>query len=923
MTPSKSLYLNDQGWSLCTTLDDPLSHLSVNPGRTPQGAASAGAEDNWEPVPREAVLNGRVVRGAVKHPLLRVAVTSDAGGGKSEALTWLATQWNRPRSGRIAVRISAERFFRTPLVNCNAVTIHGALLNVLAEECAKRVISAQKLPDDKHPPVLDAFRRLLERARHRGTLVLLVDGLDQIPQQSPLLDEVLTSGIWERCGMVVAGRPYALVARKQVFGGPAGLDGTHPLRWRFLRLEPLTKAQITRYLRLGEEGRPAYDDLPDGVQRMMGSPRVISYMRTLPPREYSQLTSAADLYERVLDRLIVESLNNSRDVRLLGHTGREDEVPSHWNDTQRLKIWELLGCIAYTQLFHSEPKFDPKLKKHVPVLNFGGVPPETPFLQFKKKLEQRYTSPSRGGMNWDWQAMAALGTPLRQGVFEADRGARGLNQIEFQDRTLLEFLVARHLATRGGDDEAQLLAQHVYRPDRPLTNEMYWVWQYLCELPEGVIAKTPQNWLRMVAPLYRPAFRINNSILGSGVRAVKSLLRKFGLKGIRCSSGDWSAERSTEMIFRSWPRLNALCEAGGAQEYAQSIRDEWWGEFEAIADGIQGVDRQRAALAFQEDFLNIPSGRVTLGSPAGHGRFDDANAAVWRRWLADALAASNPNAWLTSWIEARDRRRFFGVGAGREDSIAEWTGLWPELWQRERESAGEGFRSLEQVVFPNDEARQDDVPVEAFALGRSPVLNDWYRLFAPDHGLSPTPWAEDYHRYSAEGSQPAIFVSFYDAWAFCLWARFENQSCRLPWEHEWEHVAKLGVPWDWAYWWHETEFRHEKATAYQKDKPPETTPPTPAHANPATKALDPAPAGRGLGVMDQLGNVWEWCQDHYEGMARRAPSDAPGTAGRSRVLRGGSFNGSPVDCRATIRDLRHPSYIDGNGFRAARACSPR
>ncbi|MFN6108612.1 MAG: formylglycine-generating enzyme family protein, partial [Planctomycetaceae bacterium] len=141
---------------------------------------------------------------------------------------------------------------------------------------------------------------------------------------------------------------------------------------------------------------------------------------------------------------------------------------------------------------------------------------------------------------------------------------------------------------------------------------------------------------------------------------------------------------------------------------------------------------------------------------------------------------------------------------------------------------------------------------------------------------------------------------------------------------EWEYVAKYGVPdKDWPYWWGPT-FDHSKATAHRGEDqatPPCTTVPSPAHASPQTQQLDRA---RQVGVMDQLGNVWEWCQDHYEPIARRELSDAPGHPDRSRVLRGGSFFNYPDGCRASFRNHWHPSYIDVSfGFRAARACSPR
>lgn len=899
MTSSKGLYLHDHAWSLCKKFQTPFKHLSENTARAPQGPAAPQAASAWTAISRDDLLRGLIDAEREKLPAQRVVFLSDAGGGKSEALHWLAMQWNQPGSRRIAVRIPAELFFREPLSDCNPVTIHEKLLEILAESCASRVINTTDSTDQQRRRVLPSLHRHLERARHVGNLVLLIDGLDQVPQKSPLLDEVLTSRIWQRCTIVVAGRPYAIQTRQAIFDGPPNSPPADPLRWRFVRLEPLTADQVTRALRLGEEGRPKFQELPEGVQRLTSSPRVMSYMRKhLPPAEYAHLTSAADLYERVLQNLIVESAKNSRDVRLLGHTGSEANVPHSMSPLQVAKTLELLGCIAYTQVFHSHPSSDERDNPGERQLNFGGVKQGTPFLRFSELIAQRYSSTSREGMSWDWRAMAALGTPLKQGVFEADPSAPGLNQVEWQDRTLLEFLVARYLATQGQAEQAELLWQHIFRPDRTQTTEMYWVWQYLCEMPPKVVEGSERQWLRMIEVLYQPA------------------------KPADAPGTTWTAQRSTEMIFRSWPRLSALCDTGPTQQKASQIRDRWWGEFEEIAAGKQGAARQQAARDFQADFLSIPAGKVTLGSRSGRGRFDDRAAKNWRNEIAEAVAAPDFERWLAGWVSRRDAAgwRFFGEGPGREAQIRAWREFWPELVRRERAQANGGISLLEELFMPENEACQPDVPVDPFALGRSPVLNDWYRLFAPDHGLSGTPWAAAYKEYSGDGGQPAIFLSFYDAWAFCQWARFENQSCRLPWEHEWEHVAKLGVPWENDYWWHATVFLHDKATAFREGHPTKTTAPSQQHASPATQELDRQQGGVGRGVMDQLGNVWEWCQDQYEQVARRNPADAPGAVDRSRVLRGGSFHFNPVDCRSAIRFHWLPANIDLSiGFRAARA----
>ncbi len=163
---------------------------------------------------------------------------------------------------------------------------------------------------------------------------------------------------------------------------------------------------------------------------------------------------------------------------------------------------------------------------------------------------------------------------------------------------------------------------------------------------------------------------------------------------------------------------------------------------------------------------------------------------------------------------------------------------------------------------------------------------------------------------------PVVNVSWYAALAYARWA-----GKRLPTEAEWEFAARGGVD--------AAEF------------PWGSAPPSPARANYAASGLGTTtpvasyPASP-YGLYDMAGNVWEYCLDEWQvdfygrsGLENplagaepleRLLTDAFLAVTTRRVIRGGSWDGAPVNLRVAYRDS-HPPAGAGNhvGFRCAQS----
>ena len=220
------------------------------------------------------------------------------------------------------------------------------------------------------------------------------------------------------------------------------------------------------------------------------------------------------------------------------------------------------------------------------------------------------------------------------------------------------------------------------------------------------------------------------------------------------------------------------------------------------------------------------------------------------------------------------------------------------------------------------------IPIEELINGiiSNPPLKDFYlgiyevtqRLYQQVMGSNPS--------YFEGEDLPVESVTWYDAIDFCnklgeseglipcytingtsVICNFSANGYRLPTEAEWEYAARSGGRDDRKLSGTNNEYDLGSYAWYDENSENKTHPVGYKRPN-------------DLGLYDMSGNVWEWCWDWYHNYSSSSLCDPTGPAtGKSRVLRGGSWNYYSYGCRAAGRSNSDPTYRDnGLGFRVLR-----
>jgi len=193
----------------------------------------------------------------------------------------------------------------------------------------------------------------------------------------------------------------------------------------------------------------------------------------------------------------------------------------------------------------------------------------------------------------------------------------------------------------------------------------------------------------------------------------------------------------------------------------------------------------------------------------------------------------------------------------------------------------------EKEQYP-DEVPQHTVTIQPFFIGKFAVTQEQYQVIT---GKNPSNFKG--------AKRPVESVSWDLAIAFCdQLSQKTGKMYRLPTEAEWEYACRAGTttPFNFG------ETMTTEIANYEGNYTYGSAPKGQYRRQTTDVSSFPPNA---FGLYDMHGNVWEWCQDTYHADYKGAPTDGSAWINENdhrRILRGGSWFGTPRLCRSALRN---------------------
>lgn len=214
----------------------------------------------------------------------------------------------------------------------------------------------------------------------------------------------------------------------------------------------------------------------------------------------------------------------------------------------------------------------------------------------------------------------------------------------------------------------------------------------------------------------------------------------------------------------------------------------------------------------------------------------------------------------------------------------------------------------------DDELPLHDVVLSDFYISKYEITYAQYDLFCENTNR------KKLHDFGwGRGNRPVVFVSWYDAKAFCKWlSEISGENYRLPTEAEWEYAAKGGNK-NKGFIYAGSDNANKVAWYLPANHP------RPDSLTYMKTQLVGNKKPNKLGLYDMSGNAWEWCDDGYsKNFYKESPTNNPRNKSLARVARGGGWKNELSYCLITNRDFDSPKMKDYDlGFRIAKEIQPK
>ena len=208
----------------------------------------------------------------------------------------------------------------------------------------------------------------------------------------------------------------------------------------------------------------------------------------------------------------------------------------------------------------------------------------------------------------------------------------------------------------------------------------------------------------------------------------------------------------------------------------------------------------------------------------------------------------------------------------------------------------------------NDEGPQHRVELAEFLMGQTPITQAQWRVVAGwqklQRDLNPDP-----SRFKGP-NRPVEWVTWEDAIEFCnRLSQRQGRLYTLPSEAQWEYACRAGnsTPFHFGATLTTELANYDRNYTYGEGKK--------GVYREQTTDVASFPANA-WGLHDMHGNVWEWCLDQWHASYNGAPQDGSAWVDQDvnndnkRLLRGGSWDSLPGNCRSAFRLLPRPVLVD-------------